>query len=322
MERDLEAGKGAGDGAEVVLLDGGMGQAVERVPWSVSLMQILWTAGPVTLIGAWGGYLLGYGKEPTFENYIFFISYTVITGVAGIVANIAHNLTSSRRYDRTEAKIERVIDTVPELILATRNLIVESLEGDARRREAAAMLLRKQDRLSLMELHPADYATLHAAFDGDYQVRATHLDGWLALAGHLPPKERRGIVLVDPPFEEPGEFDRLADGLAKAHRRFATGTYLLWYPIKTGAPVAAFHQKLKELAIPKILCAELVVRSERDAEGLAGSGLVIVNPPYTLAGELDILLPYLKTCLAQDRFARAGSFWIAGETAHEKEDGR
>ena len=196
---------------------------------------------------------------------------------------------------------------------------IKSYPGSPR---LARMLLRKQDRLSLMELHPADYATLHAAFDGDYQVRATHLDGWLALAGHLPPKERRGIVLVDPPFEEPGEFDRLADGLAKAHRRFATGTYLLWYPIKNGAPVAAFHQKLKELAIPKILCAELVVRSDRDTDGLAGSGLVIVNPPYTLAGELDILLPYLKTCLAQDRFARAGSFWIAGETAYEKEDGR
>jgi len=196
---------------------------------------------------------------------------------------------------------------------------IKSYPGSPR---LARMLLRKQDRLSLMELHPADFETLHAAFDGDYQVRATHLDGWLALAGHLPPKERRGLVLVDPPFEEPGEFDRLADGLAKAHRRFATGTYLLWYPIKKGAPVAAFHQKLKELAIPKILCAELVVRSDRDTDGLAGSGLVIVNPPYTLAGELDILLPYLKTCLAQDRFARAGSFWITGETAQEKEDGR
>ncbi|WP_262927270.1 hypothetical protein [Phytohalomonas tamaricis] len=119
--------------------------AVEKVPWSVSLLQILWTAGPVTLIGAWGGYLLGYGKAPTVENYVFFISYTVITGVAGILANIAHNLTKGRKYERTEAKISRVIETLPELILATRNLIVESLEGDARRREAAAMLLRKQD---------------------------------------------------------------------------------------------------------------------------------------------------------------------------------
>ncbi|GAB2801403.1 hypothetical protein GCM10027040_31410 [Halomonas shantousis] len=119
--------------------------AVEKVPWTVSLLQILWTAGPVTLLGAWGGYLLGYGKAPTLENYIFFISFTVITGAAGIIANIAHNLTRGGRVSRTERKIERVIKTLPELLLVTRNLIVENLEGEARRREAAAMLLRKQD---------------------------------------------------------------------------------------------------------------------------------------------------------------------------------
>lgn len=119
--------------------------AVEKVPWTVNLLQILWTAGPVTLLGAWGGYLLGYGKAPTAENYIFFISYTVITGAAGIIANVVHNLTGGRRAERTAHKIERVIKSLPELLLVTRNLIVESLEGDARRREAAAMLLRKQD---------------------------------------------------------------------------------------------------------------------------------------------------------------------------------
>ncbi|WP_163650135.1 hypothetical protein [Modicisalibacter sp. 'Wilcox'] len=119
--------------------------AVEKVPWTVSLLQILWTAGPVTLLGAWGGYLLGYGKAPTADNYIFFISYTVITGAAGIIANLVHNLTGGRRAERTAQKVERVIKSLPELLLATRNLIVESLEGDARRREAAAMLLRKQD---------------------------------------------------------------------------------------------------------------------------------------------------------------------------------
>lgn len=119
--------------------------AVEKVPWTISLLQILWTAGPVTLLGAWGGYLLGYGKAPTLENYIFFISFTVITGAAGIIANLLHQLTGGGRLERTSKRIERVIKTLPELLLATRNLIVESLEGDARRREAAAMLLRKQD---------------------------------------------------------------------------------------------------------------------------------------------------------------------------------
>ncbi|MCF3641531.1 23S rRNA (adenine(2030)-N(6))-methyltransferase RlmJ [Rhizobium sp. TRM95111] len=177
----------------------------------------------------------------------------------------------------------------------------------------ARALFRPQDRLSAMELHPDDYEDLHRHFDGDFQVRVTHLDGWLALGAHLPPKEKRGIVLVDPPFELAGEYERLADGLAKAWKRFPGGTYCLWYPLKKGAPVAEFHAALKALGIPKILCAELVVRSDRETTGLTGSGLIVVNPPYTLKGELDLLLPWLKPLLAQDRFASSRCFWIAGE---------
>ena len=174
------------------------------------------------------------------------------------------------------------------------------------------MLLRKEDRLSLMELHPADCETLRGHFDGDFQTRVTHLDGWLALNAHLPPKEKRGLVLVDPPFEEPNEYERLVDGFAKAWRKFPTGVYCLWYPLKRGAPIKAFHTALHGLEIPKMLCAELSVKSERE-DGLSGSGLIIVNPPYTLKGELDILLPFLQQQLAQDRFGRARSFWIRGE---------
>ena len=85
----------------------------------------------------------------------------------------------------------------------------------------ARMLMRKEDRLSAMELHPADFETLKGHFDGDFQTRVTHLDGWLALNAHLPPKEKRGLILVDPPFEEPGEYERLVDGLAKAWRKLA-----------------------------------------------------------------------------------------------------
>lgn len=177
----------------------------------------------------------------------------------------------------------------------------------------ARMLLRPADRLSLMELHPADYEVLAANFAGDFQTRVTHLDGWLAMKAHVPPKEKRGLVLVDPPFEIEGEYRRLADGLAKAYRKFPGGVYCLWYPLKEGAPVRDFHQALEELDIPKILCTELSVRSDRDTTGLSGSGLIVVNPPYTLKAELDRLLPFLKHKLAQDRFAGARSFWIRGE---------
>lgn len=175
------------------------------------------------------------------------------------------------------------------------------------------MLLRPQDRLSALELHPDDARALARRFEGDFQVRVTELDGWLALGAHLPPKEKRGIVLVDPPFEQEGEYERLAEGLAKAWRRFSTGTYCLWYPIKKGAPIAEFHEALKALAIPKMLCAELLVRSDRETTGLTGSGLVVVNPPYTLKDELHALLPELKALLAQDRFASQRCFWLRGE---------
>lgn len=176
----------------------------------------------------------------------------------------------------------------------------------------ARMLLRKEDRLSLMELHPADYETLHSHFDGDFQTRVTHLDGWLALNAHVPPKEKRGLILVDPPFEEPNEYERLVDGLAKAWRKFPGGVYCLWYPIKRGAPLQEFNKALYDLEIPKMLSAELSVRSERE-DGLTGSGLIVVNPPYTLKAELDVLLPFLKEKLAQDRWGKARNAWIRGE---------
>ncbi|MBD9493490.1 MULTISPECIES: 23S rRNA (adenine(2030)-N(6))-methyltransferase RlmJ [unclassified Ensifer] len=177
----------------------------------------------------------------------------------------------------------------------------------------ARMLFRPQDRLSAMELHPDDYETLHRLFDADFQSRVTELDGWLALGAHLPPKEKRGLILVDPPFEKEGEYERLVDGLARGYRRFTGGVYCLWYPLKQGAPIKVFHEALKALDIPKMLCAELSVRSDRETTGLSGSGLIIVNPPFTLKSELDLLLPFLKTRLGQDRFASSRCFWLRGE---------
>ncbi|MBB4954355.1 23S rRNA (adenine2030-N6)-methyltransferase [Agrobacterium vitis] len=177
----------------------------------------------------------------------------------------------------------------------------------------ARALFRPQDRLSAMELHPDDYRTLARLFEGDYQARITELDGWLSLGAHLPPKEKRGVVLVDPPFELEGEYQRLVDGLARAYRRFSTGVYCLWYPIKKGAPIAAFHDALKDTEIPKMLCAELHVKSDRDITGLSGTGLIIVNPPFTLKDELHALLPELKRILAEDRYASQRCFWLRGE---------
>lgn len=179
----------------------------------------------------------------------------------------------------------------------------------------ARHLLRKQDRLSAIELHPEDAKTLAAQFEGDFQTRVTELDGWLALGAHLPPKEKRGLVLVDPPFEIGGEFDRLVDGLRKAHRRWPGGIFALWYPVKDRKAVAAFREGLADAGIPKILDIEFYIRPPSSEPRLDGTGMVMVNPPYQLEGELRTMLPVLNKILAEGAGASWSVEWLAGETA-------
>jgi 23S rRNA (adenine2030-N6)-methyltransferase len=174
-------------------------------------------------------------------------------------------------------------------------------------------LMRPQDRLSAIELHPKDFERLKSKFAGDFQVRTIELDGWLALGAHLPPKEKRGLVLVDPPFEQEGEFDRLVDGLVRAHRRWPGGIYALWYPIKDRAAVAQFRRELQQTAIARILDVAFEIRAPSQDERLDGSGLVVVNPPFVFEKEMRVVLPELKKALAQDPRARWSLDWIAGE---------
>ena len=162
----------------------------------------------------------------------------------------------------------------------------------------ARSLLRRGDNLVANELHPADHAELARHFAGDPQTKVMALDAWTAMKSLLPPKERRGVVLVDPPFEEPGEFHRLADGLRDATRRFETGIYLLWYPIKDPKRIRSFRARLADLGIGKLAVAELWIRKPVNPDLLNGCGLAIVNPPYLLGEKLDVLLPFLADRLA------------------------
>jgi 23S rRNA (adenine2030-N6)-methyltransferase len=137
------------------------------------------------------------------------------------------------------------------------------------------------------------------------------LDGWLALGAHLPPKEKRGLVLVDPPFEEEGEFDRLVDGLRKAHKRWPGGIYALWYPVKDRKAVAAFRKALVQSGVPKLLDIGFEIRPPSAEPSLDGSGMVVVNPPFTLEGELRTLLPALHTLLVVEKPAHWTLEWLA-----------
>jgi 23S rRNA (adenine2030-N6)-methyltransferase len=156
--------------------------------------------------------------------------------------------------------------------------------------------------------------TAEAVFEGDYQVRVIELDGWLSLGAHLPPKEKRGLVLIDPPFEEAGEYDRMIDGLARATRRFPGGSYMLWHPIKADSALAAFDKKLIALGRPRTLTVRLMTRDNSTAPGLNGTGLVIINPPYTLEAELRQVLPELVQLLAQGPGAGSEVRLLVGES--------
>jgi len=177
----------------------------------------------------------------------------------------------------------------------------------------ARKLLRRQDRLSAIEKHPEDAERLREVFSGDHQARVMELDGWLALGAHVPPREKRGLVLVDPPFEEKGEFERLAAFLAKAYRRWPGGIYALWYPVKDRAGIENFRDALKQSGIAKMLDIVVAIRRQESEERFDGSGMIIVNPPYTLEAELRIILPALADILGEGGGGSWSIEWLAGE---------
>ncbi|NJO32430.1 MAG: 23S rRNA (adenine(2030)-N(6))-methyltransferase RlmJ [Rhodospirillales bacterium] len=178
----------------------------------------------------------------------------------------------------------------------------------------ARRLLREGDVLVANELHPEDWTALKAALGCDRRVKLLALDGWMALKSLLPPKERRGVVLIDPPFEEQGEIKRLADGLAEALRRFETGICLAWYPIKDSKPIAAFHAALADWAGVELLRVELMVRGGNAPDRLNGCGLIVANPPYTLREQLAAVLPELTQRLAEGSGARYRLDYVAHAT--------
>jgi 23S rRNA (adenine2030-N6)-methyltransferase len=188
----------------------------------------------------------------------------------------------------------------------------------------ARALLRPQDRMTVCELEPHAHRQLVASLRRDEQARVVKIDGWMALSAYVPPQERRGLVLVDPPFEQAGEFERLAGGFAAAHAKWPTGIFMLWYPLKDvraagrlvqrvadallaapGVPGRSSHEALAERMLRVEFQCGPVIRSD----GLTAAGLLIVNPPWTLQRELATVAPTLAAALGaegQGRFRFGG----------------
>jgi len=175
--------------------------------------------------------------------------------------------------------------------------------------------LRPQDRLIACEVEPQAAAALRQNLRGDIRIKTLEIDGWTALGAYVPPKERRGLVLVDPPFEAEGDFVRLARGLGAAHRKWATGIYALWYPIKGSSERDALAKSLRRQGTAKILRGELTVTPLSDPDRLNGCGMILVNPPWTLEKELSVLLPALAAILGRDGKGGYRLDWLTGDRA-------
>lgn len=168
----------------------------------------------------------------------------------------------------------------------------------------ARAMLRPQDRITACEIEPAARKALIDALRKDAQARVVDLDGWVALPAFVPPNERRGLVLVDPPFEASDEFDRLADGFNSAFSKWPTGVYLLWYPAKSRRASDQLARQVAQTTAsvrPERTCLrlEFSVAPQAVDSALTSCGLLIVNPPWTLQGELKTILSELEKPLGQ-----------------------
>ncbi len=170
--------------------------------------------------------------------------------------------------------------------------------------------MRAADRLIANELHARDAETLAMNYAGEARLQPIVLDATQAVKAHLPFQERRGLVLIDPPYEVADETQQVLRILAQGQKRFATGLFVIWYPVTTDTFVLNFLDGVSELGIGNILRAELRVKTVHEASGLSGSGLLILNPPYTLEGELQILLPALAQRLGVQELGRAEVSWL------------
>lgn len=164
----------------------------------------------------------------------------------------------------------------------------------------AREMLRPHDSLFLYELHPTEHRALARANEYDRRIKVLRENGLVGCLGLVPPPEKRGLMLIDPSYESADEHAQVLDTLAKAHRRFATGVYAIWYPLIVRRWVERFERALRATGIEPVALYELQIARERSGGGLIGSGMLVVNPPWPLHDELEAALPWLAQRLAID----------------------
>ncbi|KLV07352.1 ribosomal RNA large subunit methyltransferase J [Photobacterium aquae] len=194
-------------------------------------------------------------------------------------------------------------DDIPADIASYIDAIKALNQGDELRYypgspKVARAQIRDQDRMVLTELHPSDFPLLLQEFRGDRQVKIYKEDAFARLKASLPPKERRGVVLIDPPYELKHEYMDVVKAIDESYKRWATGTYAIWYPVVYRANIDKMLSGLEALGIRKILQIELGVEPDTEERGMTASGMIVINPPWKLEGQMQAILPWLKEAIA------------------------
>ncbi|MGJ8652644.1 MAG: 23S rRNA (adenine(2030)-N(6))-methyltransferase RlmJ [Opitutaceae bacterium] len=164
----------------------------------------------------------------------------------------------------------------------------------------AKALLRETDRLILSELHSTEHLALSENFAYDKRAEVWKEDGFKRTLKLLPPRERRGLVLIDPPYELKEDYDRVVDFLVAAHRKFAQGVYALWYPVVERYRIDALEESLRRSGLRNIALFELGIEADTEGRGMTSSGMIVINPPWTLKKNIDSGMNYLVETLGQE----------------------
>ncbi|KGT95006.1 ribosomal RNA large subunit methyltransferase J [Erwinia typographi] len=177
----------------------------------------------------------------------------------------------------------------------------------------ARHLLRPTDKLSLTELHPSDYPMLRNEFQKDDRARTERADGFQQLKSKLPPPSRRGLILIDPPYEMKSDYQAVVKGLLEGYKRFGTGVFALWYPVVLRQQIKRICNELEASGIRRILQIELGVRPDSDRFGMTASGMIVINPPWKLEQQMNNVLPWLLKHLVPAGTGHTKVSWIVPE---------
>ena len=211
------------------------------------------------------------------------------------------------------------VERLPTLVHAYLNLVRSQAGNAGSATEGfypgspaiAAALLRDQDRLQLCEIQEAEYVQLRNLFRADGRVAVHQRDGYQALRALLPPVEKRGLVLIDPPFEAQAEEFRVIErSLNAAIERWPNGVFAVWYPIKLRQHIVPFHRWLQNAGLRKVLIAELLLHPDNSALRLNGCGMALINAPYRIDRVIGECLPVIAQHLAQSRFSQHRMQWL------------